>query len=262
MLIYIWMAAQIILEMFPISSSGHLQLLEVFYKKYADLDIPDFFKQRAVTLKTIYYFLHGPTLFVVLIYFFSQWYSLVFSIHGLNMRPILWVAIADFITLLLYLLLQRIKIPFSLGIGFIVTMMSLFYTAWWPGSKLLNWHYTDALIVGFAQGVALLPGISRLAFTCAVGCFLGFSLYDAFCISWLIQVPLMAAAFAQSIWKLWGTNKLKQLINMPLALIILISTAVSWMVLQIMIQAIHANLFFVIGWYMIIPLAICIALRL
>jgi undecaprenyl pyrophosphate phosphatase UppP len=299
-LIYLWICAQIILEMVPISSSSHLLMLQNFFKRSYKVDIEDFFAHKKIPLKTIYYFLHGPTLVVVFWYFAPQWFSFVFKNNTVNMQPLIWIGIADSITLIFYLCMQhtnplslikkavrldrgpqarverssfapspssgapstRTGKSYSLTSGFIITMLCLFYTAWCSGGKsILEWQYADAIILGCAQAIALLPGISRLAFTCAAGCWLGYSLPDAFCLSWLIQAPLMAVACAKSIKDLISTGKLSQVLNLRMGLVMLVSGMVSMALFMLVTYMVTTGTFFWWGWYMFLPIMFYVGMK-
>lgn len=251
--VYLWIAAQVIVEMLPISSSSHLLVFEKLIKKHFSFDIAKFFAQRHLAIKTIYYYAHLPTLIIVLLYFISQWWSFVFHDHIVDFKLLLWIAIADSITLLFYIGLHYYKHVFAIRIGLLISAIALFSTIWCSGGKSLElWQYSDAIILGCAQGIALLPGISRLAFTCAVGCWLGFSLIDAFCISWLIQAPLMGAACLKSILDLWQTKRLKEVLNLPISFVMLISGSIGYIAFLLVIYTIKMQIFYLWGWYMIL----------
>ena len=255
--IYCWIFAQIVLEMLPISSSSHLAILQSLFKKYFSFDVNNYFADKKIAIKPVYYYLHFPTLFIVLLYFGKHWLSLVFHDSIIDPTPIIWVMIADIITVLLYIMMHVIRIPFSIRIGFFITAMALFSTAWCAGGQpIIQWHYSDAIILGLAQGIALLPGISRLAFTCAAGCWLGFSLIDAFCLSWLIQAPLMFAAFAKSIKDLLQTGRLHEILNLPMSLAMLVSGGISYAVFLLVVSMINLHILYFWGWYMIVPFVV------
>lgn len=259
--LYLWIAAQIIIEMLPISSSGHLTLLELWLKKYAGFDIKKVF-HREETLKAVYYFLHGPTLVLITIYFFPQWWNLVFTPTGIAWHLILCLIIADLITFIIYLLFKKTRITLSLEVGFIITAVLLFSTAWCSGSTAITRiRFTDAVILGLVQGLALLPGISRLAFTCSIGCWLGFSLYDAFLISWTMQAPLMAAAFMKSLKDLHQPAVRRQILNLPIGLVMLGSSGISFLALYAVGQMAHQANWYWFGFYMLMPLLVLILLR-
>ena len=252
--LYLWISSQIIVEVLPISSSSHLLFMELLFKKYRNFDITAYFERYKISKKTIYYFLHWPTFIVILLYFWPQLFSILFGCTFFNCKPFVWVVVADGITAFFFLLAQRIPIPFSLGLGLIITAASLFYTAFCTGNKeLINWDLRDAFILGCAQSIAILPGISRLAFTCAVGCWLGYSLIDAFFLSWLLQLPLMAAACLKSVIELRHSGNRNRILNWYTILIMIGSGCFSWYVLRGIIFIINAKYFYLLGWYMIIP---------
>lgn len=251
--IYCWIAAQVIIEMLPISSSSHLLVFEKLVKRYFSFDIAKFFVQKKLAVKTIYYYAHLPTLIIVLFYFISQWWSFVFHDYIIDFRPLIWVAIADGITLLFYIAFQYCKHVFAVRLGLLISAVALFSTIWCSSDKSIEfWQYSDAIILGCAQGIALLPGISRLAFTCAIGCWLGFSLINAFCISWLIQAPLMGAAFLKSILDLWQAKRLKEVLNLPISFVMLISGSIGYAAFLLVIYTIKMQIFYLWGWYMIL----------
>lgn len=58
---------QIILESFPVSSSGHMLLLEKFLNKFG-------FSSPSLS-ESFDYFLHGPTILILMILFFRDWFE-------------------------------------------------------------------------------------------------------------------------------------------------------------------------------------------
>ncbi len=257
MYLYFWIATQIIIEMLPISSSGHLTVLELFLKKHASFDIKQYFDKS--TLQSFYYFLHGPTLLIICGFFFAQWWQLLFTPQGIAWHLVFYVLIADLITFLIYLLFQKYKIQFSLGLGFLITTAALFSTAWCSCSKPLElFSFSDAIILGFAQGLALLPGISRLALSTSIACLLGFALPNAFLIAWTIAVPLMAAAFLKSLKDLHETRALRQVLNLRMALVMLSSSGISVAIMGILMRMVQNNSFYFFGFYMLVPLIVLV----
>lgn len=77
-LVYIWIALQIIIEVVPISSSGHLQLFQEILWQYRTINIADFLSKRGIVIEQLYYLMHLPTLIAVLICFWSSWITLFF----------------------------------------------------------------------------------------------------------------------------------------------------------------------------------------
>lgn len=252
--VYLWIATQIIGELLPISSSGHLALLECFFKRNG-FDIDHFFKQKNVDIKHFYYLLHVPTLLVITVYFAPQWFSMIFHNGIIDIQPIVWVMCADLITGILFLYKPSCIELFPIGLGFLVTAGIVLATGTCTGNKLVtSWHMSDAVILGFSQAIALLPGVSRLAMTCFVGCLLGYSLADAFCLSWLLQAPLMILAIAKSIALGADRVKLQRLLNIKTCLAIIVSSGISWIVLLLVVKMIHMQSWYMFGYYMILPI--------
>jgi undecaprenyl-diphosphatase len=60
----------------------------------------------------------------------------------------------------------------------------------------------DALLVGVAQGIALVPGVSRSGITISAGMFGGFRREDAAVFAFLLSAPIIAAAGGKQIFDL------------------------------------------------------------
>lgn len=209
---------QICLESLPISSSGHLMLASMLCHAIngCAVELPKHFD----------HFLHGPTLVVLAVFFFSSWWPMVKCMGNSLMKLLrgkrlsdsqrfaasvyakifVWVACADVITIAMYCfgkLLNKtnIVVPsnYLLLFGFIVTML-LFGLLWYK-EKFLDQSthkkhgIMHAFILGFVQGLALIPGISRFASTFIVARLLGYSARRAFATSFALFAPLVIAGF-------------------------------------------------------------------
>jgi undecaprenyl pyrophosphate phosphatase UppP len=66
---------QILIESFPVSSSGHVALLEKFLSKfgYTNFELPDFFD----------HFLHGPTILVIMVVFWKEFCPKLAALGGM-----------------------------------------------------------------------------------------------------------------------------------------------------------------------------------
>ena len=60
--------------------------------------------------------------------------------------------------------------------------------------KLGNWNYKDALLMGFFQMVALIPGVSRSGITISGSRLLGYNRYDSIRLSMLMSIPTILAS--------------------------------------------------------------------
>ena len=260
LLLYIWIAAQIILEMLPISSSTHLRLLEEWFARRFFWNITDYFKHRNIALSDVYHFLHLPTLLIVLFYYTPLLRSWSNEPQVLQ-RLALQIVIITIITAGIYYFFKRYSISWPLIFGMSITALALLFTGSCESlHSSFQLSFLGAVFLGLVQGIALLPGISRLAFTTAAGCCLGFPLLHAFTLSWLMYIPLMGAAILKSIINLYHKGTLAQLLNWRTCLVMLMSGIISWYVFTRVLYLILINKWWLFGWYMILPIGLWVFL--
>jgi undecaprenyl pyrophosphate phosphatase UppP len=89
---------------------------------------------------------------------------------------------------------------------------------------------------------------------------MGLSLLHSFFISWLIYIPLMAAAIIKSTINLYQKGTLAQLLNWRICLVMLVSGIVSWYVFTRVLFLILVNKWWLFGWYMLIPISLWVLL--
>lgn len=84
----------------------------------------------------------------------------------------------------------------SLGLGFIFTGFILWFSESFKGMDkgLEKTKYTDAVIMGLAQGIAILPAVSRSGLTIASALFRGLNREFAARLSFLISIPVILGA--------------------------------------------------------------------
>lgn len=222
----LWIAAQIITESFPVSSSSHIKFLEKIFSKmggkYFLENVPKHFEE----------FLHIPTLVIFALFFFSRWYPLVR--HPMRSMPIfmpliLRTMLASCVTAVWYVvfLVVPMKHYFPVEIGLVITMSMLFLVRQAPQSyKQYTWQ--RAFILGFVQGLALLPGISRLGSTYCAARWLQLSPRHALEASCAMYIPLLLAAGVRSSFYLFKDAAFLQLLNVPMGLVMLLSSVVAY----------------------------------
>lgn len=85
--------------------------------------------------------------------------------------------------------------PEGLGLAFLAVAALLLASRKWPGgSRELDWK--AALIIGLAQGIAVLPGVSRSGVTIATALALGLPRAEAARFSFLLAIPAILGAAA------------------------------------------------------------------
>ncbi|MBN2086745.1 VTT domain-containing protein, partial [Candidatus Peregrinibacteria bacterium] len=169
-------ALQGITEFLPISSSGHLVLMEQF------LHLPIEPEQLAM----FDIFLHGGSLLAILLYFWKDWIGVLkeiwkmltkwtFNKNSLAFKLVLGTIPAIFAGLAFgSYVTGPLRNTTSIAIMFIILAVLYFYAAW-KGKK--NDKETVGLkksvLIGCAQALALIPGVSRSGSTIATGVILG-----------------------------------------------------------------------------------------
>lgn len=229
---------QMVAESFPVSSSGHLALLNQVWSKLCLL-YPDYklslpwtdalFWERYVDL------LHVVPLVVIAWYFYPRWR--IFLFHPLRTwriaaKLICYVVLADGVTALLYV--ARPYLFFSalpLWVGFSATALLLFGLLLIPVRKSFSGDrltVARAVLIGLFQGLALLPGLSRFAATFCGARFLGFSSRSSFEVSFMLQWPLILAAVTRS--TLFFMHSSAEVVVTPmLGAVLFVSAILAWL---------------------------------
>jgi len=225
-----------ITEWFPVSSSGHLALMQQFFG----------FQNLPYDV-----FLHFAGIFAVLFVFKREILKLLsFNRVSLKYISLLVIALipAGFIG---FLLSDWIENLFSnmtyLGIFFIFSGVVVYSTKFSIERKS-DINNKDAWFIGLLQALAILPGISRSGITISAGLFKGVSKRAAIRFSFLMSIPLILGASALKAKDLMISN-----INLSILVISFIITFfVSLITIKLLIRIIKSDKFYLFGIYNII----------
>ncbi|MDX1447557.1 MAG: undecaprenyl-diphosphate phosphatase [Acidimicrobiia bacterium] len=186
----IWGLIQGLTEFLPVSSSGHLVLVPAFLAK-AGVDVGD--PDLAVTAV-----LHIGTLLAVLAYYRRDALYVVRSPSDPRSRRLVFLVAIGTLPALVGLPLRSLLGDFEenatyVGAALIVTGLILAVGARRNGTRTLDeGSGRDALAVGLAQALALIPGISRSGSTITAGLLRGFDREEAARYSFLLAIPAIA----------------------------------------------------------------------
>lgn len=248
---YVWAFFQIVLESLPVSSSGNVELYLTFFHTLLNFNF-----LPAIHTLDFDFLLHGPTLLIVSFYFFKDWtLSLKRFFQGdwKIVKLLAYCAWADLLTAVWYAVFKAIgKGWFPLSIGFFLTSVALFSLRWAPkklASKDESLSLYHATLLGMAQGIALLPGISRFGITYVVARHARYSSEDSFKYSFLLQMPLIGAAFLKGCYSFYFFEYKAQLLHPLFGLTILISTILSYFALVWVGTLVRRNQIYLFGWY-------------
>ncbi|MEX1005293.1 MAG: undecaprenyl-diphosphate phosphatase [Acidimicrobiia bacterium] len=201
----VWGLVQGLTEFLPISSSGHLVLVPAFLAEVGiDVGNPDL----AITAV-----LHLGTLLAVLAYYRVDILGILRAPREPRNRRLVFLVALGTIPALIGLPLREVledieESPRLVGLALIGTGLILAVGARWGfGSRRLETGRTaDALFVGCAQALALLPGISRSGSTITAALLRGFDRAEAARYSFLLAMPAIAGGGLISLLDVAGTS--------------------------------------------------------
>lgn len=183
-------------EFLPVSSSAHLTILGDVSKIKEEDALPFFLV------------LHLGTLIALLFFFYKDLLNLgksFFKREDESIKTVLLIGVTTIVTGILGVLLKNFvekAVSSSLwASGFLIlTTLLLFSTKFLNKSKrvemsISSMSYLSSALIGFAQGIAVFPGISRSGITIVVALYLGLSRKDAFNYSFLASIPAIFGAF-------------------------------------------------------------------
>ena len=176
-------------EFLPVSSDGHLAVIGYV----AGIHTPGVFVEVA---------LHVATLGSILVVYGRRFWDLVLGVlrrnpDALRYAGLLFIGMipAGIVGLLLEDLIARaFDSLWAAGVGFLVTAAALISTRNRPLEGAARPTPGGALVIGLAQALAPLPGISRSGMTIASGLWMGLGAVAAADFSFLMAIPLIAGA--------------------------------------------------------------------
>ena len=264
-----------ITEFLPISSSGHIILMKQLLGFEIDSNLFDIV-------------VHFGTLISVVIFFRVEIAELICGVFRKQTDSKLFnksFSQSDILKIWLYMIIAIIPAgvvglllddfldeKFSamgnirfliLGILFCITALILLSTKFIKSSKNTNLYeisWIQALLVGIAQAFAVLPGISRSGTTITAGIAVGMNKEDAGRFSFLLSIPVIAAAFLLKILKMI-INGVSETVNFPILITALaVSALVGFFALKVLFKILSSKKFWAFSLYMAVPIVISFVL--
>jgi undecaprenyl-diphosphatase len=232
---FILSAVQGITEFLPVSSSGHL-----------------------VILQTIMGMSEPPVLFDILVHIGSLVAVLIFFwkiIIKLSKKTILLIGIGTIPAVILGLFLNKYtEVIFNsitgVGISLLITSILLFSTLLVKDNNkdLHSLCYKDSFIIGLFQAVAILPGVSRSGSTIVGGILRKLKFETAFTFSFLLAIPAILGALVLNISKIKLNNN-----EFKIGLVGLVISAIfSLIAIKILKKVILRKKIYYFGFYCLI----------
>jgi undecaprenyl-diphosphatase len=217
-----------ITEFLPISSTAHLALVPWLFG----------WKDPGLTFDIA---LHAGTLAAILVYFYRDWVQVIVQGFGFRYngdsqlrqnRMLLWLMAAATVPVGVVGIIFKeqaettwrnpnVIAAMMIGVGIIL------WLAEYMGQRqkdLSRLNTTDALTIGFAQALAVVPGTSRSGITIAAGLFRNLERPTAARFSFLLSTPAIGAAAAKDFYDLMKHDGgIPAEMHMPFAVGILVS---------------------------------------
>ena len=229
-------------EFLPISSSAHLALIPKLLG----------WEDQGLAFDIA---LHAGTLAAIVIYFFQDWLQVIAQGFGLRMggdptlqrnKGLLWFLVIATIPLGVAGLLFQKRAeslwrndPYMIG-GMLIGVGVVMWLAEQAGRRqkdLGHVSMADAVSIGLAQAVAVIPGTSRSGITIAAGLFRNLDRGAAARFSFLLSTPAIAAAAAKDAWDLFRhEGGIPSEMRVPFLLGIVVSAAVGGLTIKFLLD--------------------------
>jgi undecaprenyl-diphosphatase len=244
-------------EWLPISSTGHLRIAEGFL----GLAVPLLFD---VTL-------HVGTLIIILLFFRRDIKTILSALvkgdfKSENGKLIPLIIVGTVPTALIGVIFSHaIEAYFSNFLpiaGAFLTYGVVLYCSKTGQERKENITYMEALAIGTAQGIALIPGISRSGLTIAIALLLGIRREKAFKFSFLLSVPAVIGALGLTLYEQHETLTLAGVGLTEILVGIAVSLVVSYFALKLLWKALAGKKFYLFAFYCWLLGAVLLALSL
>ena len=237
-------------EFLPISSSGHLiAVRELFDWQFAD-DL------------TFDVSLHLGTTIAILVFFWREWVQMASSAFRrltgergvepagvFDYRMLVFVAVGSVPVAIVGLAFNswiedEIRSPIVVGVMLIVFGLTLAF-ADWAGRRqrtLSDLGLRDALLIGLAQAVSLIPGASRAGVTISAGLLLGFTREAAARFSFVLSTPAIVGAGILTLGEAIRDDELSGNLDVIIAGT-LVAAVVGWLIIGILLRFLQSHSF-------------------
>jgi undecaprenyl-diphosphatase len=244
-------------EWLPISSTGHLRIAEHFL----GLTLPLLFDVS----------LHVGTLIIVLLFFRKDIKLVLVALvkgdfKSENGKLIPLIIVGTVPTALIGVVFSNAIETYFSGIlpiaGAFITCGVVLYFSRIGNERNENITYIAALAIGTAQGVALIPGLSRSGLTIATALMLGVRREKAFKFSFLLSVPAVIGALGLTLYQQQEMLTLVGVGLTEIAVGIVVSLLVSYFALKLLWKALAGRKFYLFAFYCWLIGAVLLALSL
>lgn len=238
-------------EFLPISSSGHL----VLFQSLLGIDAPG---------EDLEILLHAGTMLSIVVFYRKLLIELIsgfFRGEKQALKTVLCICISAVPAIVFYLLLKdgitkTYESTAFVGAMLLVTGVLLLTMKFLP-SRELEVTPKRSLIVGIAQAIAILPGISRSGSTISCARILGIKPEKAAAFSFIMSLPLIAGATLLMLFGHTGAEQAAQEVTVDFSCAMklyafALSAAVGYLSLKLLVKMLKKGIFWFFGVYCLI----------
>ena len=223
-----------ITEFLPVSSSGHLSLVEKLLHLKVDI--------------LFIIWVHLATLLALLCFFYKKIIKL-FKNRRLLLMVVISSSITGFLSLICRPFIERIfNYPLYIAGALIINGIILLLSKT-SSENYRKINFKDALILGMFQTISLIPGISRSGLTISLLLRRKISPVDCFEFSFIVSIPLIIGAF---ILKLAQLNNVLEIFSSHYLLGFMGAFLSGWISLKILLKLLIYKKFSCFGYYCIL----------
>jgi len=232
-------------EFLPVSSSGHLLLLQRIFG----------IEEGLLTFSIV---VHIATIIPVLVVYYNRIKSLVLRPFQMLTLLLLLGTLPTVVAAVLFgNLIDELFTGNFLAYGFILTGIMMLATDRFTRSTRREVTRRDALFIGIMQAVAIAPGISRSGSTlfAAVAC--GVKKETALNFTFLLAIPAIAGATVLEIRQiLTGQTQLEFLFTAPVIIGFFAAMLSGYLAIKLMLRIVVANKLSYFAYYLIVVAAL------
>ncbi len=231
-------------EFLPVSSSGHLALA----KHFLGLESPG---------ASLELFLHGGTLLAVVVYYRRKLLALLIGCFQLEKASVVyaaWVLLSMVPAGILYALKgdaleSKYDSPMFVGMMLCITGLALTSLVFLRNRAERKQRFSafDAFLMGIAQAIAMLPGISRSGSTIFAARLAGVKPSEAAEFSFIMSIPVIAGALLMEVLK---SDSAGGSLPLPSCLVgAIVAGVVGFVAIGMLIRVLNSGKFWMFGLY-------------
>jgi len=136
--------------------------------------------------------------------------------------------------------------------GLAITASLLYSLRWLPANnntKNCTYNIGAALVLGIAQGLAVVPGISRFAIVYVTSQWIGFNPYRGFLLTWMIFWPLLVAQTIHGVYQLAQQQLLHTLVTTPTLTALMATSVIGYGAFCFAARAAHTRTLWLFSLY-------------